>query len=246
MDEPLTLTAPPAASLPGDPAAGLYGEKHPGYFGVARLELLKMLPPDPDRRLLEIGAGDGATLGAAKQLGLAGFTMGVDLVAPPAESLGRHAVDRFVAGNVESLELSDPADPFDALLCADVLEHLVDPWRTLRRLVQRLKPGGLVLSSIPNFRHQRALRPILFHGDFRYADFGLLDRTHLRFFCRRNIVDLHQQVGLQILRLHPHRGAYGVKHKLVNALTFGRLREFFVVQYWTLAEKPAPSDSPRR
>ncbi len=128
--------------------AALYEGKERGYFTAARLDLLGMLPPGGGLRLLEIGAGDGATLRAAKALGLASYGVGVDLIEPAPAPPGTPDVDRFLSGNFEAMKLDLPLEHFDAVLCADVLEHLVDPWKAVATLARHLRPGGLFLSSI--------------------------------------------------------------------------------------------------
>ena len=35
-------------------------------------------------------------------------------------------------------------------------------------------------------------------GDFRYVDAGILDRTHLRFFCKKNILELFEDNGYKV------------------------------------------------
>jgi 2-polyprenyl-3-methyl-5-hydroxy-6-metoxy-1,4-benzoquinol methylase len=224
-----------------DSTAAFYRDKEPSYFGSPRLDLLEMLPSGAALKLLELGAGDGATLRAAKTRGIASYTVGIDIARAPtiiAAVPREPPIDRFIIGNVEEMELDLPPAYFDAVLCADVLEHLVDPWRTVRRLAQYLRPGGIFLSSIPNIRNHRALALIVLHGDFRYASSGLLDRSHLRYFCRKNVRELFEQAGLAIESMEPNMGAYGRRHKLINALTAGRCKEFFVLQYRTLARKP--------
>jgi SAM-dependent methyltransferase len=218
-----------------DAATRLYEDKEQGYYAAARLDLLRLLPTGGGLRLLELGAGNGATLRAAREMGLAAYTVGIDL-AEPAE--GAPGVDRFIHGNIETLDLDLPAASFDAVLCADVLEHLVDPWRTVARLAGHLRPGGLFLSSIPNVRNHRALRSIVVHGDFRYAPAGLLDRSHLRFFCRRNIRELFEGAGLAVEGMAETMGGYGLRHKALDRLTFGLLHDFFVFQFLTRARKP--------
>ncbi len=218
-----------------DATARLYEEKERGYYAAARLELLRLLPSGGGLRLLELGAGDGATLRAAKEMGLASHTVGIDLAEPEG---GAPGVDRFIHGNFEALDLDLPAGGFDAVLCADVLEHLVDPWRAVARLADYLRPGGFFLSSIPNIRNHRALRAIVLQGDFRYAPAGLLDRSHLRFFCRRNVRELFEGAGLVVERMEETMGAYGLRHKALDRLTFGRLHDFFVFQFLTRARKP--------
>lgn len=241
-----------------DAAAALYRDKQQGYFNLARLDLLAMLPTGGGLRLLELGAGDGATLRAAKAQGLASYVVGIDLVdlveladpgdlggAAPADAGGLPPIDRFVVGNFETMALDLPADHFDAVLCADVLEHLIDPWQAVRRLAHHLRPGGLFLSSIPNLRNHRALAQIVLAGDFRYADAGLLDRSHLRFFCRKNVRELFEQAGLVVEAMEANMGAYGLRHKAINLLTAGLLGDFFVHQYRTRARKPETAP-PRR
>jgi SAM-dependent methyltransferase len=228
------MTAP----APAAPTAALYGQKEAGYFAAPRFDLLDMLPTGGGLRLLEIGAADGATLRAAKARGLADYTAGIDLArgaGPRAETSG---VDRFLHGDVESLELDFPDGSFDAVLCGDVLEHLVDPWRAVRRLSRLLRSGGLFLSSIPNVRNHRALRAIVLGGDFRYEPAGLLDRSHLRFFCRKNVRELFEQAGLVVEAIEENMGGYGLRHKALDHATFGLLHDLFVFQFRTRARKP--------
>lgn len=221
-----------------DRAAGLYAGKEKGYFRAARLDLLQMLEPGRDLALLELGAGYGTTLRAAKATGLAAYTVGIDLVPPSPTEAGEPEIDRFFCGNIETLELDLPPAAFDAVLCADVIEHLVDPWRVVETLVRFLKPGGVFLSSIPNVRNHRLLRMVVLGGDFRYADAGLLDRTHLRFFCRKNIRELFEGAGLVVEAMEANMGGYGLRHQAIDSLTFGLLHDFFVFQYRTRARKP--------
>jgi SAM-dependent methyltransferase len=218
-----------------DVAADLYTGKERGYFTFARQDLLGMLPQGGGLRILEIGAGDGSTLRAAKALGIASYVAGADLTPPAA---GTPELDLFLQGNVETLDFGLPEESFDVVLCADVLEHLVDPWRMVSRLAALLRPGGVLLSSIPNARNHRMLRRIALGGDFGYEDAGLLDRSHLRFFCRRNIRELFEGAGLVVEAMEENMGGYGLRHRALDALTFGRLHDFFVFQYRTRARKP--------
>lgn len=218
-----------------DATAGLYTEKEGGYFRAARFDLLRLLPQREGLRLLELGAGDGATLRAAKEKGLAAYTVGIELVEPVG---GAPGVDLFLPGNFESMEPDLPAASFDTVICADVLEHLVDPWKTVSRLASLLRPGGVFLSSIPNVRNYRLLRPLVLKGDFRYQQAGLMDRSHLRFFCRRNIREMFEGAGLTVDAMEENMGGYGLKHRLADRLSFGLLHDFFVFQYLTRARKP--------
>jgi hypothetical protein len=56
--------------------------------------------------------------------------------------------------------------------------------------------------SVPNIGHWTARRELL-RGRFPYADFGLFDRTHLRFFTRDSARELAHRAGFAVLREHP-------------------------------------------
>ena len=75
---------------------------------------------------------------------------------------------------------------FDAVLACDVLEHLHQPDRVLRTLIDLVEPTGRLVVSLPNVAYAGVVASLC-HGLFDYADKGLLDRTHLRFFTRRSI-----------------------------------------------------------
>jgi 2-polyprenyl-3-methyl-5-hydroxy-6-metoxy-1,4-benzoquinol methylase len=88
---------------------------------------------------------------------------------------------------------------FDFVLLGDVLEHLRDPLDTLAFSRDLLAPGGVVIASIPNV----AAWPVrlgLLRGKFEYADHGILDRTHLRFFTRDTANALVRDAGFSVER----------------------------------------------
>jgi 2-polyprenyl-3-methyl-5-hydroxy-6-metoxy-1,4-benzoquinol methylase len=86
---------------------------------------------------------------------------------------------------------------YDAIILADVLEHLPAPDVTLSRIVGLQAAGTLFLLSIPNVANLW-MRLHLLMGRFEYADRGIFDRTHLRFFTRKTAVELVTRAGLKI------------------------------------------------
>ena len=83
---------------------------------------------------------------------------------------------------------------FDAILACDVLEHLQRPEQVLQALAGLLQPMGRLVISLPNIAYAGVLAALR-AGMFDYADKGLLDRTHLRFFTRRSIEQLLMDCG---------------------------------------------------
>jgi hypothetical protein len=127
---------------------------------------------------------------------------------------------------------------------ADVLEHLVEPAAVLRHLRRWLSDSGRILISIPNIRHESVVLPLLVEGRWEYADSGILDRTHLRFFTRDGVLKLLVDAGFElegrIAGVQTGRPAYVAKAaELVEALG-GDARRFLdecdVVQFVLLAK----------
>jgi 2-polyprenyl-3-methyl-5-hydroxy-6-metoxy-1,4-benzoquinol methylase len=215
----------------------MYESKTVPYFNAIRVDLLEILPRIESCKLLEIGAGTGATLLAAKKMGIAHEVVGIELMEVENHTQNSSEIDRFIFGDIQSLDLEFDDEYFDVIFCADVLEHLVDPWQVIQKLSRYLKPGGLFISSIPNVRNYTVLREIIFGGSFAYKENGILDKTHMRFFCRKNLIAMFEEGGYEIEKINTNMGGYGFKHKLANAMTFGLMRDFFVLQYVTLARK---------
>lgn len=221
------------------PAEVAQATPNDGYFNRVRREIEPLLPRQA-KQVLEVGCGAGATLHWLRASGRALHTTGIE-IAPRAAEIARTRVDHLLLGPVETqLEGLAPAS-FDLLLCLDVLEHLVDPWRVLRALREKLKPGAMVIVSLPNVRHHQVLMPLLWRGQWRYQEAGLLDRTHLRFFGRRSARELLQQAGLDIRaeRSTGHRPGDGDFWK--NLLTLGALSDFFTWQFLLSATRTDPT-----
>ena len=110
------------------------------------------------------------------------------------------AYDEWVSDSVANVE--SWSRTFDVVVCADVLEHLDDPAAVLARVRRWLSPRGVLFVSLPNVANV-AIRLALLAGRFEYAEAGILDRTHLRFFTRRSARRLVENAGFRIRRLHP-------------------------------------------
>jgi 2-polyprenyl-3-methyl-5-hydroxy-6-metoxy-1,4-benzoquinol methylase len=183
--------------------------------------------------VLDVGGGTGATAGYLKRLGRATRAGTVDLVR--AESPDPD-LDFQLAGNLndESFVETIIAEeaPFDTILCLDVLEHLVDPWQVVERLHQGLRPGGVLIASLPNVRHYRVSGGLLFRGRWYLEDAGICDRTHLRFFVRDTAIELVTHSGLvleDVMAPLPERRRGLVR--LFRRATFGIFDNLISVRY---------------
>lgn len=211
-----------------------YGDKVYEYFENVRLDALALLPEEVDR-VLEVGCGTGNTLAWLKVNKGCSWVGGVEIFHEAArEAQGK--LDAVYEGDVETIDLPVEPGSLDAVLCLDVLEHMVDPWRMVRRLDALLKPGGMIVASLPNVRNFRVVLPLLLLGKWEYGDSGLLDRTHLRFFVRRTAIDLLECSGMTVDAVEV-LGLDEWKTRIVNTLTFSLFGPLFEYQYVMRAVK---------
>jgi GT2 family glycosyltransferase/tetratricopeptide (TPR) repeat protein/2-polyprenyl-3-methyl-5-hydroxy-6-metoxy-1,4-benzoquinol methylase len=225
--------------------------RDPGYFEFARPEVLALIPQSA-RKVLDVGCGAGR-LGEALKRRQPAEVVGIEFVEEAAQA-ARERLDQVLVGDVEAMETGFTAGSFDAVVCADVLEHLRDPGRFLRRARDWLTLDGRLIASIPNVRHHSVLRGLL-EGNWTYEPAGLLDRDHLRFFTRREIEKLFFRAGFQIAELAvvpgpgydawQQRGKPGevkVGRLHVGGLPPEEAQEFYVYQYLVNAMPASPAD----
>lgn len=91
----------------------------------------------------------------------------------------------------------DALGGYNAVVLGDVLEHMSAPDRVLMKLVALQPSNALFVISVPNIANLWVRVNLLF-GRFDYADRGIMDRTHLRFFTRKTIRLLVEDAGLVI------------------------------------------------
>jgi 2-polyprenyl-3-methyl-5-hydroxy-6-metoxy-1,4-benzoquinol methylase len=206
------------------PYAGLVAE-----HGLAESHRLALAAVPDGARVLDVGCATGYL---AAELGRRGCdVVGIEY-DPVAAEQARAWCRELVVGDLESDAVRAEvqglvAGDVDAIVCADVLEHLRDPWATLAWLRTLLAPGGKAIISVPNIAHWTARRALL-RGRFDYADFGLFDRTHLRFFTRASARELAHRAGFAVQEEHP-AGAPLPLESRVPAL--GKVRDPCVRRY---------------
>ena len=83
---------------------------------------------------------------------------------------------------------------FDAIILADVVEHLKEPVKLISLLKDFLKNDGIVIASTPNIAHLY-IRLCLLFGKFPYSKRGILDETHLHFYTKKSFKKLFENEG---------------------------------------------------
>jgi SAM-dependent methyltransferase len=207
------------------------------YYSFFRAELLPYLSPARGRVILDVGCGAGHLLAHLKSQG-ARETIGLELRKEVADELRQSGrVDKVLCLDIETAELPLPEASLDLVIVSHVLEHMIDPWLVLRKLRRHLRPGGQLVGAIPNVRFVRVIWELVATGQWRYADSGILDRTHLRFFTKRSMTDLLTACGYQIDDIQPQIGS--AKARWLERLSFGAASEFLGYAYNFKCHKPS-------
>lgn len=211
---------------------------------AAPARVIRMIKPGS--KVLEIGAGPGSiTRHLVGTLGCETVALEVD---PSAIELLRTYVPRVYASDLNdpnwTKEIQDECGLFDYVIAADVLEHVYNPWQVLEGMTSLLAEGGAVILSLPHVGHA-SVAACLVDEDFEYWPWGLLDRTHIRFFGVKNVQSLINGAGLaiedaQFVVRTPEMTEFASRWKRIPAdvqATLQRNRYSHVIQVVTCSRK---------
>jgi len=160
------------------------------YFEDVNWGLLRLWGKRKGLRVLDVGCGFATTSEHIQKLG--NDVTGIESSKVACE-VGAKRISRMICGDLDKVPLAGLQ--FDAIIFADVLEHIPWPVGVLRRYLEALAPNGSVIVSLPNVGLWSVRFAHLF-GNWDYEETGVLDRTHLRFFTRKTATWLLQQAGL--------------------------------------------------
>jgi len=170
------------------------------------------LVPATARRILDLGCSTGGLGWRLKRDRPGIHVTGIDAL-PSVEALARARLDEFYAFDLDTLTARWGGAPwyqrqYDAIVCADVLEHLRDPWAVVGALRPLLAPGGVIVASIPNVRQTATLYELLVAGEWKYhvhdkdewrgPHDNVCSWEHLRFFTRKSVQRLWRDAGYQV------------------------------------------------
>ena len=204
-------------------------------------ELLQFLQKDkPHFRLLEVGCASGTNLMQIGNLFPEAQLFGLEINSHSARMAAAFA--EVKVGNIEERNLDFGDILFDYIIFGDVLEHLRDPQGTLEYCRTLLSPGGKIIASIPNLMHWSVMKQLV-NGFFPYADYGLLDRTHIHFFTYYEMIKMFEEAGYKIKDVAvrkmtaPDEDTRNFVEGLMSITEEAEEFMFWAFQYIILAEK---------
>lgn len=200
------------------------------------------------KRVLEIGCGPGsitkvlATEGQCTVTGMELDPSAIEKAAPFCESILQ------VDLNAEDWPMQLDSKRFDVVVAADVLEHLYNPWQTLEQMATLVNENGYLVISLPHIGHASVIACII-NGNFEYRDWGLLDRTHIRFFGLKNIEDLFANAGLKIVEVRyitkpPEETEFARHWDALSPATRAALRSSPYANLYQVVLKATPATRP--
>jgi 2-polyprenyl-3-methyl-5-hydroxy-6-metoxy-1,4-benzoquinol methylase len=220
-----------------------YDTKAPDYFQQARHDMLPFVPAHC-HRVLDVGCAEGAfgdVLKKTRQIEVWGIEP-----TGPAAAKAKSRLDKVIEAPFDH-DADLPPGIFDCIFFNDVLEHMPAPERALRCARTLLSPSGVIVASIPNVRSFPTIWQLMIHASWDYTDWGVLDRTHLRFFTRSSIVKMFQSEGYVLEDIrginaycgNPSIGKFLWRtYRIANAMSLGVIADMKFQQFAVVA-KPA-------
>ncbi len=196
----------------------------PAYYEQVRTEMLQFVPTNT-HTVLELGCSAGLFIKHLKETFPHIKSWGIELDIPAAQKAEQH-IDTVLVGDVTELieDLTDGS--FDCIVGNDILEHLADPYTVLTMLKRKLTPNGCIVLSIPNVRYAKNLWNLMIQKNWRYEDYGVLDKTHLRFFTQKSLRETFETLGFSVVTITGINGfTTSWKFSVLNILSFGYLSD---------------------
>jgi len=212
----------------------IYEEKNGNYYSYIRDDLIQMIEGN-DNKILDVGCGEGQTGWALKKVGKAKEVVGIEMVEAPARRAEKR-LDKVICADVEEITLSFQPEYFDYIILADIVEHLVNPWRMIKELSRFLSKQGFLIASIPNVKYWRVLKDLIVFDRWTYHRAGILDKGHLRFFTYTTIAEMFKTNGFELKKIKAKKSTR-LANKLFNLATFGIFEKFLALGYLVKAQR---------
>jgi 2-polyprenyl-3-methyl-5-hydroxy-6-metoxy-1,4-benzoquinol methylase len=202
-------------------------------------------------RILDVGCGTGI-FGQQLLNGTRRYVAGITYSVQEAEIASKRLSQVYCA-DLTTFDFST-VGKFDCVILSHVLEHMYSPAELLQRLKVVLHPESVIVVALPNVVFWKQRLQFLM-GRWRYRDWGILDRTHYRFFDKQSSAELLQDAGYQIIRrkndgpfplLRPIRKYIGSMAGRIDSLASECMPGLLAAQFVFLARVRSEASQPKQ
>ena len=151
------------------------------------------------KNILDVGCGFGLLSKELKKTYPKLDLYGIEHAKEASQS--SHKILKLLQCNIENMALIKSklkTQQFDVIIFSDVLEHFYDPVGIIKSSQSLLKQDGIIVVTVPNIANIFSRIALLF-GFFNYSETGVIDKTHIRFFNRKNLKQLAKESDLKIV-----------------------------------------------
>jgi len=172
------------------------GSRYPHKIGLfsSHSQILQLINAMKPISILDVGCGDGSLLESFISKGALVWGIEPDLID---SKIASNKGIKVIASNVEAA-FQEINLEFDLVLYADVLEHLHNPELILRKTKAFMSSTSRIIISVPNVANISTRIGLLF-GKFNYTERGILDKTHLRFFTQKSLLEMIDGCGFSLI-----------------------------------------------
>ncbi|MGJ7031898.1 class I SAM-dependent methyltransferase [Niabella hirudinis] len=213
-----------------------YTEKSFSYYGINRKEMIQFIPKELNT-FLDVGCGEGAFGALLKKVFSKSKIYGIE---PHFNSMlkAKEVMDTVIHSSFNEAAISQVQEKIDCVIFNDVLEHLTDPKEALILSKAILSKEGFVLASIPNILYFPVFfNEIIAKQDWKYANAGILDKTHLRFFTKKSIERLFESAGYEIVKIQGINMGLTRLYRVLNFFLLNKIHNWRYLQFAVLAKQ---------
>ena len=172
------------------------GSRYPSKIGLfsSHSQISKLINALKPTSILDVGCGDGSLL--ERLIAEGPSVWGVEPDLNDSKIASKKGI-KVIASNVEDAFQGLNLE-FDVILYADVLEHLHNPELILKKTKAFMRSTSKIIISVPNIANISTRIGLLF-GKFNYTERGILDKTHLRFFTQKSLLEMIDECDFSLI-----------------------------------------------
>jgi 2-polyprenyl-3-methyl-5-hydroxy-6-metoxy-1,4-benzoquinol methylase len=177
----------------------------PLHFNINK-KVLSYIPID-STIVVDLGCMSGILAREYKKINSNCHYVGVDISTEYIEEARKYCDETYVLNIEENINIIlDKKMKVDCWVMGDILEHLVDPWKLMGKIIENSESTTKFVICVPNFQHWTIQHKLLL-GNLFYEESGLLDKSHLRLFTRKSLLKFTHDIGLDVIKMTATRNS---------------------------------------